>query len=162
MNNVDRLSFGSFNPDCRTAKFNSQSNFLAIQGYSNFVCTYIQTNLTTELNQSSLKTCPEAAWYGAFTWGGESTWLDAQYSAVQWSPLTSCSLAVKGEVNQFSVGLANVPQSWQTKRLVDGTYQTELTIGQSVRWSDIVGTYNCTVENDRGESSETVVVSGET
>ena len=50
----------------------------------------------------------------------------------------------------------------QTKRLVDpgnGTYQTVLTIN---RWSDIVGTYNCTVENDRGESSETVIVSGET
>ena len=54
----------------------------------------------------------------------------------------------------------------QTKRLVDavnGTYQTVLTIDSSVGWSDIVGTYNCTVENDRGESSETVVVSlGET
>ena len=49
----------------------------------------------------------------------------------------------------------------QTKRLVDpvnGTYQTVLTIDPSVGWSDIVGTYNCTVENDRGESSETVVV----
>ena len=53
----------------------------------------------------------------------------------------------------------------QTKRLVDavnGTYQTVLTIDPSVGWSDIVGTYNCTVENDRGESSETVVVPGET
>ena len=53
----------------------------------------------------------------------------------------------------------------QTKRLVDsvnGTYQTVLTINPSVGWSDIVGTYNCTVENDRGESSETVVVPGET
>jgi len=53
----------------------------------------------------------------------------------------------------------------QTKRLVDavnGIYQTVLAIGQSVRWSDIVGTYNCTVANDRGESSETVVVPGET
>ena len=53
----------------------------------------------------------------------------------------------------------------QTKRLVDpvnGTYHTVLNIDQSVRWSDIVGTYNCTVENDRGESSETVVVPGET
>ena len=51
----------------------------------------------------------------------------------------------------------------QTKRLVDpvyGTYQTVLTIDPSVRWSDIVGTYNCTVENVRGESSETVVVKG--
>ena len=49
----------------------------------------------------------------------------------------------------------------QTKRLVDpvnGIYQTVLTIDPSVGWSDIVGTYNCTVENDRGESSETVVV----
>ena len=49
----------------------------------------------------------------------------------------------------------------QTKRLVDpvaGTYQTVLTIDPSVGWSDIVGTYNCTVENVRGESSETVVV----
>ena len=51
----------------------------------------------------------------------------------------------------------------QTKRLVDpvnGTYQTVLTIDSSVGWS--VGTYNCTVENVRGESSETVVVPGET
>ena len=49
----------------------------------------------------------------------------------------------------------------QTKRIVDpvnGIYQTVLTIDPSVVWSDIVGTYNCTVENDRGESSETVVV----
>ena len=53
----------------------------------------------------------------------------------------------------------------QTKRLVDpveGTYQTVLTINQSVGWNNIVGTYNCTVENVRGESSETVVVTGET
>ena len=53
----------------------------------------------------------------------------------------------------------------QTKRIVDnvnGTYQTVLTINSSVGWSDIVGTYNCTVENDRGESSRTVVVPGET
>ena len=51
----------------------------------------------------------------------------------------------------------------QTKRLVDpvnGTYQTVLTIDPSVGQSDIVGTYNCTVENVRGESSETVVVTG--
>ena len=49
----------------------------------------------------------------------------------------------------------------ETKKLVDpvnGTYQTVLTIDPSVGWSDIVGTYNCTVENDRGKSSETVVV----
>ena len=47
----------------------------------------------------------------------------------------------------------------QTKRLVDpvnGTYQTVLTIDPSV--GQIVATYNCTVENDRGESSRTVVV----
>ena len=53
----------------------------------------------------------------------------------------------------------------QTKRLVDavaGTYQTVLTINSSVGQSDIVSTYNCTVKNDRGESSETVVVPGET
>ena len=53
----------------------------------------------------------------------------------------------------------------QTKRVVDavnGTYQTVLTINSSVGQSDIVGTYNCTAENDRGGSSETVVVSGET
>ena len=54
----------------------------------------------------------------------------------------------------------------QTKRLVDavnGTYQTVLTIDPSLGQSDIVGTYNCTVENDRGESSEAVVVQpGET
>ena len=53
----------------------------------------------------------------------------------------------------------------QTKRVVDpvdGTYQTMLTIDPSVCSNHIVGTYNCTVENVRGESSETVVVSGET
>ena len=51
----------------------------------------------------------------------------------------------------------------QTKRVVDavnGTYQTVLTIDTSVGWSNIVGTYNCTVENARGESS--VVAPGET
>ena len=44
----------------------------------------------------------------------------------------------------------------QTKRVVDpvaGTYQTVLTIDSSVDQSDIVGTYNCTVENARGRSS---------
>ena len=53
----------------------------------------------------------------------------------------------------------------QTKRVVDpvnGTYQTVLTIDTSVVWSGIVGTYNCTVENDRGGTSQTVVVPGET
>ena len=53
----------------------------------------------------------------------------------------------------------------QTKRVVDavnGTYQTLLNIDPSVGWSDIVGTYNCTVQNARGGSSETVVVPGET
>ena len=53
----------------------------------------------------------------------------------------------------------------QTKRLVDpvnGTYQTVLTIDSSVSQSDIVGTYNCTVENVRGEYSETLVVPGRT
>ena len=53
----------------------------------------------------------------------------------------------------------------QTKSLLDpvnGTYKTILTIDPSVGWSDIVGTYNCTVENDKGESSETVIVPGET
>ena len=51
----------------------------------------------------------------------------------------------------------------QTKRVVNpgnGTYQTVLTIHPSV--GQIVGTYNCTVTNDMGESSETVVVRGET
>ena len=52
----------------------------------------------------------------------------------------------------------------QTKNVLDavnGTYQTVLTIDPSVDLSDIVGTYSCTVDNDRGESSETVVVPGE-
>ena len=51
----------------------------------------------------------------------------------------------------------------QTKTVVDpvkGTYQTVLTINPSVGQSDIVGTYNCTVENVRGESSGTSVVRG--
>ena len=50
----------------------------------------------------------------------------------------------------------------QTKRVVDpvaATYQTVLTIGSSVNQSDIVGTYNCTVENARGRSSRTTIVS---
>ena len=54
----------------------------------------------------------------------------------------------------------------QTKKVVDpgnGTYQTVLTIDTSVGWSNIEGTYNCTVENARGESSETVdIPPGET
>ena len=52
----------------------------------------------------------------------------------------------------------------QTKSLVDpvmSTYETVLTIDPSLHYSHVVGTYNCTVENDRGESSETVVVPGE-
>ena len=52
----------------------------------------------------------------------------------------------------------------QTKRLVDpemGTYQTVLTINSLVGWSDLVGMYNCTVKNVRGESSESEVVPGE-
>ena len=52
----------------------------------------------------------------------------------------------------------------QTKRVVDpvaGTYQTVLTIDPSVDQSDIVGIYNCTVSNTRGESSRIVVVTGE-
>ena len=47
----------------------------------------------------------------------------------------------------------------QTKTVVDpveGTYQTVLTIVPSVGQSDIVGTYNCTVENARGRSSMTI------
>ena len=51
----------------------------------------------------------------------------------------------------------------QTKRVVDpvmGTYQTVLTIDPSVSQSDTVGTYSCTVENARGESSRIVVISG--
>ena len=53
----------------------------------------------------------------------------------------------------------------QTKRVVDpvnGTYQTVLRINSSLDQSDILGTYSCTVENARGESSDTVVVPGET
>ena len=48
----------------------------------------------------------------------------------------------------------------QTKRVVNtttGTYQTVLTISQSV---DIVGTYNCTVENARGVSSKLYPIAG--
>ena len=39
-----------------------------------------------------------------------------------------------------------------------GTYQTVLTIDPSVSPNDIVGTYNCTVENTRGRSSRIVVI----
>ena len=47
----------------------------------------------------------------------------------------------------------------QTKTITDNstsTYQTVLTIGGQ---NDIVGTYNCTVENAQGGSSATVVIS---
>ena len=54
----------------------------------------------------------------------------------------------------------------QTKRLVDpvnGTYQTVLTIDPSVCLNDIVGTYNCTVENARGQISQAMdILPGET
>ena len=53
----------------------------------------------------------------------------------------------------------------QTKSLVDpvaGTYQTVFTIDPSLDQSSIEGTYNCTVENARGNSSEMVVVPGKT
>ena len=52
----------------------------------------------------------------------------------------------------------------QTQMLTDQTtrtYQTVLTINSSVSQSDFGGTYNCTVENIRGESSGTVDVAGE-
>ena len=52
----------------------------------------------------------------------------------------------------------------QTKRVVDpvmGTYQTVVTIDPSVDQNQIVGTYNCTVENARGRSSMTVVETSE-
>ena len=48
----------------------------------------------------------------------------------------------------------------QTQRVVNttaGTYQTLLTIDSSV---DIVGTYNCTVENVRGGSSKLYPIAG--
>ena len=51
----------------------------------------------------------------------------------------------------------------QTKRVVDpvmGTYQTVLTISQSVDQSDIAGLYYCTVENARGSSSRILVIPG--
>ena len=46
----------------------------------------------------------------------------------------------------------------QTMRVVDpvnGTYRTVLTIDPSV---DIMGAYNCTVENARGSDSATLIV----
>ena len=49
----------------------------------------------------------------------------------------------------------------QTTRVVDlvtGTYQTVLTIDSSVRQSDIVGLYNCSMENNRGRSSAMAAV----
>ena len=52
----------------------------------------------------------------------------------------------------------------QTKRVVDrvaSIYQIVLTIDPSVSRNDIVGTYMCTVENDGGSSSRTVLVTGE-
>ena len=51
----------------------------------------------------------------------------------------------------------------QTKSLVypeKGTYQTVLTIDPSVGQQGIVGTYNCMVENVRGKSSKTLIVTG--
>ena len=52
-------------------------------------------------------------------------------------------------------------QTTNIVNLVAGTYQTVLTIDPSVGQSDIVGTYNCTVENARGMSSMTRKVTGE-
>lgn len=52
----------------------------------------------------------------------------------------------------------------KTKSLVDpvvGAYQAVLTINLSLNLSNIGGTYNCTVKNARGESSETLVIPGE-
>ena len=57
------------------------------------------------------------------------------------------------------------PTYQQTKSLVDpvnGTYQTVLTIDPSLDLRIVVGTYNCKVENARGESSEMVIIPGET
>ena len=51
----------------------------------------------------------------------------------------------------------------QTKTVIDNstsTYQTVLTIDPSVGESDILGTYNCTVENAR-ERSSMAIVAGE-
>ena len=51
----------------------------------------------------------------------------------------------------------------QTKTVVDpvaGTYQTVLTISQSVDQSGFAGLYSCTVENARGSSSRAVVIPG--
>ena len=51
----------------------------------------------------------------------------------------------------------------QTQIVTDtttSTYQTMLTIDPSVGHSNIVGTYNCTVENARGGSSMTRNVTG--
>ena len=48
----------------------------------------------------------------------------------------------------------------QTKRVVNpvqGTYQIVLTIDPSV---NTMGAYNCTVENDRGSASATLIVAG--
>ena len=48
----------------------------------------------------------------------------------------------------------------QTKRIVDpvrGTYQIVLSIDPSV---DIMGTYNCTVDNARGSDSATLIIAG--
>ena len=60
-------------------------------------------------------------------------------------------------------GVAITPNATyqQTKTVVDpvsGTYQTVLTIDPSVGPNNIVGTYNCTVENNRGRSSMMAVV----
>ena len=49
----------------------------------------------------------------------------------------------------------------QTKRVVDavnGTYQTLLTIDRLLCPNHIVGTYNCTVENARGQISQAVSI----
>ena len=51
----------------------------------------------------------------------------------------------------------------QTKRVVDpvmSTYQTVLTISQSVGQSVFAGLYYCIVENARGRSSRAVVIPG--
>ena len=80
-----------------------------------------------------------------------------------------CSLTYDGPAttitwrrNGVVITLNATPQ--KTKNLVDpvvGAYQAVLTINLSLNLSNIAGTYNCTVKNARGESSETLVIPGE-
>ena len=120
-----------------------------------YFCHFFHTILTYKL-QFSLYTHAGSPSVTSLTYNKQSRTLTCTSTG---GPATTVTWTRDGVVITLSATYK------QTKSLVDpvaGTYQTVLTIDQTLSQSVIVGTYNCTVENERGESSETVVVPGET